>query len=112
MEKPITLTELKRYEVESWSAQYEAIDERMKDMFELGFEYVDKVTGFKGFAIGHVKYITGCYQVLLQPRGDGKTRPESEWFDEARVVFTENKERIEIVTRANLIGFDKEPSKI
>lgn len=54
--------------------------------FELGRTYEDVITGFTGVALGHVRYITGCNQVLLQPRinAEGKV-PESLWLDEQRL---------------------------
>ncbi len=53
---------------------------------ELGKTYTDSITGFKGVAIGHVEYLTGCNQVLLSPKGkEAHTRPSSEWFDTQRV---------------------------
>lgn len=54
---------------------------------ELGNSYSDKITGFKGVAIGRVEYITGCNQVLLSPKvaEDGSIR-SAEWFDEQRMV--------------------------
>lgn len=60
--------------------------QRKEIMFKLGATYEDKITGFRGIATGHVRYMTGCNQVLLQPRvgGDGK-KIEPEWFDEQRL---------------------------
>jgi hypothetical protein len=54
--------------------------------FQLGKTYKDKITGFSGVATGHVRYITGCNQVLLAPPVDneGKLR-DSQWFDEQRL---------------------------
>ena len=54
--------------------------------FQLGNNYKDRITGFAGVATGHVRYITGCNQVLLAPTVDkeGKLR-ESQWFDEQRL---------------------------
>jgi hypothetical protein len=56
------------------------------EMFELGRTYRDLITGFTGVATGHVRYISGCNQVLLQPPVDkeGKLR-EPQWFDEQRL---------------------------
>lgn len=53
----------------------------------LGWTYKDKITGFQGIATGFVQYITGCNQVLLNPKvdADGKLR-DPNWFDEARLV--------------------------
>lgn len=54
--------------------------------FELGFSYVDRITGFTGVATGYVSYITGCNQVYLTPRidADGKQR-DGAWMDEQRL---------------------------
>ena len=53
---------------------------------ELGKTYRDKITRFTGVATGHVRYISGCHQVLLAPPvdGEGKLR-DSQWFDEQRL---------------------------
>jgi len=53
---------------------------------QLGNTYKDKITGFAGVATGHVRYISGCNQVLLAPPvdADGKLR-DSQWFDEQRL---------------------------
>lgn len=55
-------------------------------LIELGATYRDRITGFRGVATGHCRYISGCSQILLQPSvdGDGKTRG-GEWFDEQRL---------------------------
>ena len=56
----------------------------MTNVFKLGLTYKDKITGFRGVATGHVRYITGCNQVLLAPPvDDGKARDPA-WFDEQR----------------------------
>jgi len=57
---------------------------------ELGITVRDVITGFEGVVIGHVQYLTGCNQALVQPRGDESVhvvtkRPESEWFDVQRL---------------------------
>jgi hypothetical protein len=54
--------------------------------FQLGKTYKDKITKFSGVATGHVRYISGCNQVLLAPPVDseGKLR-DSQWFDEQRL---------------------------
>lgn len=54
-------------------------------MIELGRTYTDKITGFKGVAIGHVEYITGCNQTLLAAKAEGGKPGESVWFDDQRV---------------------------
>lgn len=52
----------------------------------LGFTVKDRITGFKGVAVGHVEYLTGCNQTLVVPPvdGDGKLR-EGQWFDDQRL---------------------------
>lgn len=49
---------------------------------ELGQEYEDALTGFRGIATGYVTYITGCDQVCLDPGmgSDGK-RLNSRYVD-------------------------------
>ena len=52
----------------------------------LGASYEDAVTGYKGVAVGHARYLTGCSQVLLMPRVDAKgERRDGEWFDIQRL---------------------------
>ena len=58
----------------------------MKGVGLIGHTVCDSLTGFKGVVTGHCTYITGCAQVLVQPRGkDDTVRPEPQWFDEQRV---------------------------
>ncbi|PZP58286.1 MAG: hypothetical protein DI597_19320 [Pseudoxanthomonas spadix] len=53
---------------------------------QLGATYVDKITRFRGVAIAHCEYLTGCHQTLIQPEGkDSTVRPQSEWFDDQRL---------------------------
>lgn len=53
---------------------------------QVGGTYKDVITGFEGVAIGHVVYLTGCNQTLLQPEGkDSAVRPVAEWFDDQRL---------------------------
>jgi hypothetical protein len=74
--------------------------------FQLGFVYKDKVTGFKGVALGHVRYLTGCNQVLLAPGLDkeGKVM-ESLWFDEQRLTQMASKQIV--LDNSQTPGFDK-----
>lgn len=52
----------------------------------LGKTYQDTITGFTGVCIGKCEYISGCNQVLLQPKGEkSDVRPASEWFDVQRL---------------------------
>lgn len=81
-------------------------------MFQLGFTYVDRVTGHTGMAIGHVRYITGCNQVLIQPRtGEDGKRRDSEWFDEQRLERAASDEPQLILDNSKTPGFDREAPK-
>lgn len=52
----------------------------------LGHTYVDIISGFRGVSVGHVEYLTGCNQTLLQPTSkDPAVRPGPEWFDDQRL---------------------------
>lgn len=55
-------------------------------MFQLGVKVTDRITGFSGVVTGHVRYITGCNQVLVVPRvkADG-SYVDAQWFDEQRL---------------------------
>jgi hypothetical protein len=66
----------------------------------LGWTYKDVITGFKGVATGYVQYITGCNQVLLNPKvdADGKIR-DSNWFDEARLQICAEEAPVELDTK-------------
>lgn len=55
---------------------------------ELGSEVQDKVTGFKGIAIGETRWLHGCLRYTVQPQEldkDGRQR-ESAAFDEPQLV--------------------------
>lgn len=76
----------------------------------LGNTYKDRITGFTGVATGHVHYLTGCSQVLLQPSvgSDGNPR-DSQWYDEQRLEQTTAK-RI-VLDNGETPGFDKAAPK-
>lgn len=62
-------------------------EEKVKVMeIELGQECKDKISGFKGMAVGRSDYLYGCSHICLQPKvgKDGKL-PDSKWFDEPQV---------------------------
>lgn len=62
-------------------------------MITLGSEVVDRVTGFRGIAIGRTMYLNGCARVGIQPKvdKDGKV-PDAIWFDEPQLkVLKESK---------------------
>lgn len=58
----------------------------------LGDFYRDVVTGFEGYAVMKLMFISGCTQVCLQPKivGDDKSKvPEDVGFDWKRIEFVE-----------------------
>jgi len=66
---------------------------------ELGTTGKDIITGFKGVITGHVKYLTGCDQILLVPRVDEKgARIDSHWFDINRIEAVEGEKKVVIDT--------------
>lgn len=75
----------------------------------MGRQARDKLTDFTGTVIAVVFYITGCHQVLLQPRikPDG-TMTESQWIDLQRLEVTSN---TAVVLDNSNAGFGKAPPK-
>lgn len=74
---------------------------------DLGKTYKDTITGFTGVAVGHCKYITGCNQVLLSPKGsDSSVKPESQWIDEQRLEVIETELMI-VLNNGSTPGSDK-----
>lgn len=57
----------------------------------LGSTVTDRITGFKGVAVGHVEYLTGCNQTLVVPPVDaeGKLR-DGQWYDDQRLQVSED----------------------
>ena len=79
-------------------------------MIELGREYVDKITGFKGTCTGHCAYLSGCNQTLLIPKvGKDGAHKEGHWFDDQRIEPTK-KTRV-ILNNTKTPGFDMEAPK-
>lgn len=60
-------------------------------MIELGSKVKDKITGFTGIAISHIKYLTGCDQIGVTPEvdKDGKVQ-DTHYFDYTRLDVIEN----------------------
>jgi hypothetical protein len=59
---------------------------------ELGCVAREKITGFKGVVIGHVRWLTNCDRFVLQPRDlkeDG-TRQDSSSFDVGTLEWAED----------------------
>jgi hypothetical protein len=74
-------------------------------MVELGREYKDKITGFKGVAIGFVQYISGCNQGLLAPSvGEDGAMKDAQWIDEQRL--TPVGDEVITLTNGETPGFD------
>jgi hypothetical protein len=54
---------------------------------QLGCQYQDRITGFKGTATGFCKYLSGCNQVLLVPKcKETGEHQDGHWFDVQRVT--------------------------
>jgi hypothetical protein len=52
-----------------------------------GAKVKDQITGFDGHVTGRADYITGCNQILVQPRTNKEgAYVEGRWFDEHRLV--------------------------
>ena len=79
----------------------------MTDKIQLGATYTDVITGFKGVAIGYVKYLTGCNQALITPRvGTDGVAKESHWYDEQRLKIDTLQDPI-VLDNGKTPGFDK-----
>ncbi|RRN78523.1 hypothetical protein EIM50_13620 [Pseudoxanthomonas sp. SGD-10] len=79
----------------------------MHDKNYLGTSVRDVISGFEGVVIGHVAYLTGCNQSLVQPRSeDPKVRPAAEWFDDSRLESLEA-EAIRLPVLAEQPGCDR-----
>lgn len=60
------------------------------NVINLGDRCVDKITGFRGVVTGHCQYISGCDQILLQPRvKDDGDAVNGRWFDIDRCEVVE-----------------------
>lgn len=56
----------------------------------LGKTVKDQITGFEGVVTGRVEYLTGCAQLLVQPKvKESGDFAESRWFDETRCLVTD-----------------------
>ena len=76
-----------------------------KQRIEFGVQVTDVVSGLQGIITGYSTYITGCSQYLVQPKGNGKIKPESHWIDESRLEVMNGKKKI------NLVKIDVGPDK-
>lgn len=56
----------------------------------IGVKVRDRITGFEGIVTGHVRYLTGCDQFLVQPPvKEGNDFVEARWFDVNRLDVIE-----------------------
>lgn len=79
-------------------------------MIKLGLTYRDAISLFQGVAIGHVNYLTGCNQTLLQPpSGDHSKKNEAEWIDDERLFEVAGIEPITLDPPGS--GFDRAAPK-
>lgn len=79
----------------------------------IGKTVTDRITGFSGVAIGRVEYITGCNQLLVQPKAqEGNFKmPDSAWIDEQRVDVNDTVETVSL-QNGSTPGADKAAPKI
>lgn len=81
----------------------------------LGCTVTDNITGFTGVVTGQVRYITGCNQVLVQPRlpdtADKHDMPTSSWIDEQRLTVLDSIDRV-VLNNGPTPGFDKPAPRI
>ena len=76
---------------------------------KLGDWIEDKITGFQGAVIGIVEYLTGCKQLLVQPKVKDGAWVESHWLDVDRVEVLEDADRVSLTVVT--AGFDKPAPK-
>jgi hypothetical protein len=62
----------------------------MKPSIILGATYRERITGYTGVATAHVRYLTGCSQVLLIPPMHENKLQDGNYFDEQRLVQVED----------------------
>jgi hypothetical protein len=79
---------------------------------QLGRKYVDRITGFKGVAIGYVNYLSGCNQALLVPPvGTNGAYVDSHWFDVQRLAEDTTDDSVIVLDNVETPGCDKEAPK-
>lgn len=55
-------------------------------MIRLGDLVRDKITGFKGIAVGRTEWLNGCVRYGIQPKEMKDSKPvESQWFDQEQI---------------------------
>lgn len=78
----------------------------MNHEIKLGRVYRDVLTGFEGVAVGVVDYLTGCSQVLLQPKAKDGAFVDSHWLDVQRCRLDTESPAVALDNGATP-GFDK-----
>lgn len=70
----------------------------------------DRITQFEGVITGYVSYISGCNQVVLQPKvdKDGKVQ-DPHWYDEQRIEFLDEPANKVRLNNEKGAGFDAPP---
>lgn len=60
---------------------------------KLGSTVKDKITGYKGIAIGRTEWLNGCVRIGIQlQKVDKDGKPvEAQWFDEDQVIVLDQK---------------------
>ena len=76
----------------------------------IGRTFVDKISGLKGVATGRVEYLTGCNQLLIQPRSSDGRPIECHWLDEQRLDREDSVKRV-VLDNGDAPGFDREAPK-
>ena len=77
-------------------------------MIELGSTVKDVISGITGIVTGKVEYLTGCKQMLIQPRSKDGEYVEPRWFDEDRLeLMSDATLRLPVKSQ----GFDKAAPK-
>lgn len=63
----------------------------------LGCTVRDAITGLEGVAIGHCTYLSGCDQILVQPKGKKpESKPDGHWIDIQRLIRVKGSVVIEL----------------
>lgn len=75
--------------------------------FECGDRIRDIITGYEGVCIGRIEYISGCNQLLLQPKAGPDKEPQSHWFDVERVELVD---KAQVTVKTRRTGGDTPPA--
>lgn len=81
---------------------------------ELGDTVKDKVTGFKGIAIGHTTWLFGCSRITVQPQGvtkEGRTF-DTQSFDEPQLELVKKAKTKDTPANHTTGGPNMEPQQV